>query len=310
MNIHSSARTSPAGRALLVRRVQQECWSVVEAAEAAGVSTRTAHKWLRRFEEDGPSGLLDRSSRPLRSPTRVPKGWQELVIELRRSRMTGAQIAKDLRLPRSTVARILSRAGLGRLKYLDPPVPIVRYEWDRPGDLIHLDVKKLGRFTRVGHRISGTRDGYTWGRGAGWEYAHVCIDDHSRLAYVEVLEDEKGPTTVAFLKRALEWFAERGVRVRRVMSDNGTNYRSIVFRTALTRLRLKHIRTKPYTPRTNGKAERFIQTMLREWAYARPYCTSARRRTALTPWLRRYNERRPHGGIGGAPPITRLKEAA
>jgi transposase InsO family protein len=310
MNIHSSARTSPAGRALLVRRIQQECWSVFEAADAAGVSTRTAHKWLKRFEEDGQHGLLDRSSRPLRSPTTVPKGWQDLVIELRRSRMTGAQIAKQLRLPRSTVARILSRAGLGRLKYLDPPVPIVRYEWERPGDLIHLDVKKLGRFKRLGHRISGTRDGYTWGRGAGWEFVHVCVDDYSRLAYVEVLQDEKGPTTVAFLKRALAWFAEQGVRVRRVMSDNGTNYRSIVFRTALTQLRLKHIQTRPYTPRTNGKAERFIQTMLREWAYARPYRTSARRRLALAPWLRRYNERRPHGGIGGAPPITRLKEAA
>jgi transposase InsO family protein len=294
----------------LVRRIQQECWSVVEAAEAAGVSTRTAYKWLRRFDEDGATGLLDRSSRPLRSPTQVPTGWQDFVVELRRSKMTGEQIAKNLRIPRSTVARILSRAGLGRLKYLEPPVPIVRYEWDRPGDLIHLDVKKLGRFVRVGHRITGCRVQQSNTRGVGWEFVHVCIDDHSRLAYVEVLGDEKGATTVGFLRRALAWFADYGVRVRRVMTDNGANYKSLVFRGAVAQLRLKHIRTKPYTPRTNGKAERFIQTMLREWAYARPYATSGRRRLALAPWLRRYNERRPHGGIGGAPPITRLKEAA
>jgi transposase InsO family protein len=310
MNIHSCARTSPAGRALLVRRIQLESWSVLEAADAAGISARTAHKWLTRFDEDGPSGLLDRSSRPLRSPMQVPTAWQELILELRRSKMTGEQIAKQLRLPRSTVARILTKAGVGRLKYLEPPVPVVRYEWERPGDLVHLDVKKLGRFNRVGHRITGDRTGQSRTRGIGWEFVHVCVDDHSRLAYVEVLEDEKGPTTVAFLRRALAWFAERGVTVARVMTDNGTNYRSLVFRAALVLLKLKHLRTKPYTPRTNGKAERFIQTMLREWAYARPYTSSARRRVALAPWLRRYNERRPHGGIGGAPPITRLKEAA
>lgn len=308
MNIHSSARTSPAGRALLVRRIQQECWTVLEAAEAAGVSTRTAHKWLKRFDEEGPVGLLDRSSRPHRSPTEVPKSWQDLVLELRRSKMTGAQIAKDLRLPRSTVARILSRAGVGRLKYLEPPLPIVRYEWARPGDLIHLDVKKLGRIRGIGHRITGVRQHRN--RGIGWEFVHVCVDDYSRLAYVEVLEDEKGATTVGFLRRALDWFIERGVNVRRVMTDNGANYVSNIFRAALAHCRIKHLRTKPYTPRTNGKAERFIQTMLREWAYARPYLSSARRRVALAPWLRRYNERRPHGGIGGAPPITRLLEAA
>ena len=308
MNIHSSARTSPAGRALLVRRIQQDCWSVVEAAEAAGISTRTAHKWLKRFDEAGPAGLLDRSSRPHRSPTQMPRSWQDLVLELRQSKMTAEQIAASLKLPRSTVARVLSRGGLGRLKYLEPPVSIVRYEWDRPGDLIHLDVKKLGCFRAAGHRVTGVRNSAS--AGCGWEFVHVCVDDHSRLAYVEVLGDEKGPTTVGFLRRALAWFAERGVDVRRVMTDNGTNYRSLVFRHELERRRIKHVRTRPYTPRTNGKAERFIQTMLREWAYARPYLTSARRRAALAPWLRRYNERRPHGGIGGAPPITRLLEAA
>lgn len=280
------------------------------AAEAAGVSPRTVYKWLGRFEQEGLAGLGDRSSRPQRSPTSVPRGWQELILTLRRSRMTGAEIAKRLKLPRSTVARVLKRHGLERLKLLDPPVPVLRYEKQRPGELIHLDVKKLGRFKGVGHRITGFHADVHRSRGSGWEFVHVCIDDYSRLAYVEILEDEKGPTTVGFLTRALAWLAEHGVKVERVMTDNGTNYRSNVFKAALVRLRLGHSRTRPYTPRTNGKAERFIQTMLREWAYARPFASSGRRRAALAPWLRRYNERRPHGGIGGAPPITRLKEAA
>ncbi len=308
MNIHSSARTSVRGRELLVQRVRSEHWSVATAAEAAGVSPRTVYKWLARFEEEGGAGLRDRSSRPKNSPTQVPRGWQELVLDLRRSRMTGAQIAKRLKLPRSTVARVLKRHGLERLKFLDPPEPVRRYEKARPGELLHLDVKKLGRFKLTGHRVTGIRNHR--GGGLGWEFVHVCIDDYSRLSYVEILDDEKGPTTVGFLKRALAWFADRGVKVERVMTDNGTNYRSHVFREALVRLRLRHSRTRPYTPRTNGKAERFIQTLLREWAYVRPYASSARRRAALAPWLRRYNERRPHGGIGGATPITRLKEAA
>ncbi len=294
-----------------MRRVREEGWSIAQAAEAAGVSARTAYKWLSRFDELGAAGLENGSSRPLRSPNQVPKNWQGLVLELRRdSRMTGEQIANRLKIPRSTVARILSRAGAGRLKYLDPPPNVVRYERERPGDLLHLDVKKLGRFRKVGHRITGDRGPGQRSLNAGWEFVHVCVDDFTRLAYVEVLEDEKGPTTVGFLRRALAWFADRGVRVRGVMTDNGTNYRSNIFRAAMAQLRLKHVRTKPYTPRTNGKAERFIQTMLREWAYARPFSSSARRRAALSPWVRRYNERRPHGGIGGAPPITRLTEAA
>lgn len=308
MNIHSSARTSVRGRELLVRRVTQDAWSPADAAEAAGVSTRTVYKWLARFEAEGPAGLVDRSSRPKRSPTQVPRGWQELVLELRRARMTGAQIAKRLRLPRSTVARVLKRHGLERLRFLDPPTPVRRYEKSRPGEMVHLDVKKLGRFRVTGHRVTGVRNHA--GRGLGWEFVHVCVDDFTRLTYVEILEDEKGPTTAGFLKRAIAWLSDLGVRVERVMSDNGTNYRSNVFKAALARMGLAHTRTKPYTPRTNGKAERFIQTMLREWAYARPYASSTRRRLALAPWLRRYNERRPHGGIGGAPPITRLKEAA
>jgi transposase InsO family protein len=294
-----------------VRRVREEGWAVGAAADAAGVSTRTAYKWLSRFDELGPAGLENGSSRPLRSPTQVPASWQELVLELRRdNRMTAEQIALRLKIPRSTVARIVSRAGAGRLKYLDPPPNITRYERERPGDLLHLDVKKLGRIKGIGHRITGHHSGVHRARGIGWEFVHVCVDDFTRLAYVEVLEDEKGPTTVGFLRRAIAWFAEHGVRVRGVMTDNGANYRSNIFRSVLAKLRLKHVRTKPYTPRTNGKAERFIQTMLREWAYARPFTSSARRRSALSPWVRRYNERRPHGGIGGAPPITRLTEAA
>jgi transposase InsO family protein len=284
-----------------VRRIQQEGWSIGEAADAAGVSTNTARKWLARFKEFGPAGLFDRTSRPHRSPTQVPRNWQELVLELRRLRMTAKQIAARLKIPRSTVARVLSRAGLGRLKYLDPPTTFTRYEWKRPGDLLHVDVKKLGKFKAVGHRVTGVRNHR--GAGVGWEFVHVCVDDFTRLAYVEVLEDEKAATAIGFMRRALAWFAEHGVTVHRVMISH-------VFRAAMTHLRLKHIRTRPYTPRTNGKAERFIQTMLREWAYARPFATSARRRAALSPWVRRYNERRPHGGIGGAPPITRLTEAA
>ncbi len=308
MNIHSSARTTVRGRELLVRRVSQEGWAVPDAAEAAGISVRTVYKWLDRFEDEGTAGLLDRSSRPKRSPTQVPRSWQELVLELRRLKMTGAQIAKRLKLPRSTVARVLKRHGVGRLKYLEPPEPVRRYEKRRPGELIHLDVKKLGRFKATGHRMTGVRNHA--GRGVGWEFVHVCIDDFTRLAYVEILPDEKGVTSVAFLRRAVAWLAGHGVRVQRVMTDNGSGYVAKDFTAAVAAIRAKHIRTRPYTPRTNGKAERFIQTMLREWAYGRTYAHSAHRRLALPAWVRRYNERRPHGSLGGAPPITRLQEAA
>ena len=308
MNIHSSARFTPAGRALLVRRVTQERWSVAAAAEAAGVSPRTAYKWLARYEDEGSAGLVDRTSRPKRSPTKVPAGWQATVLELRRLRMTGAAIAKRLGIPRSTVARILKRGGLERLKKLDPVLPVRRYERSRPGELIHLDIKKLGRFRTVGHRADGVR--HSKNDGIGWEFVHVCVDDFSRLAYVEVLGDEKGITTAAFLRRATAWLKGQGVTVERVMTDNGSGYVSKDFAAAIAEIRVRHIRTRPYTPRTNGKAERFIQTMLREWAYGRPFASSYRRRAALPAWLRRYNEKRPHAGIGGASPITRLRSAA
>jgi transposase InsO family protein len=308
MNIHSSARMSPAGRALLVRRVTEDGWSPADAAGAAGISVRSAYKWLARFREGGVDALLDRSSRPRRCPTQVPHEWQQLVLELRRLRMTGQAIATKLRIPRSTVARILKRHGLERLKYLEPPIPIVRYEKRYAGELLHVDVKKLGRFARAGHRVHG--DPTTRVRGVGWEFVHVCIDDFTRLAYMEVLEDEKGATTAGFIRRAVAWFEDHGVAVERVMSDNGVNYRSLAFRAAMAELGAKHVRTRPYTPRTNGKAERFIQTMLREWAYGPTYRNSSHRRSALPAWVRRYNERRPHGGIGGVPPIARLREAA
>ena len=308
MNVHSSARFTRAGRALLVERITQEHWSVAEAAEAAGVSPRTAYKWLSRFEEEGPAGLLDRTSRPRRSPTQISAGWQQQVLELRRLRMTGATIARRLGIPRSTVARILKRHGLERLKKLDPPVPVRRYEKTRPGELIHLDIKKLGRVRGVGHRITGQRQHRN--RGIGWEFVHVCVDDFTRLAYVEVLGDEKGATTAAFLRRAASWLKDQGVTVERVMTDNGSGYVSKDFAAAVAEIRARHLRTRPYTPRTNGKAERFIQTMLREWAYGRPFSCSYRRRAALPAWLRRYNEKRPHAGIGGASPVTRLRSAA
>lgn len=310
MNVHSSARITRAGRALLVHRVTQEHWSVAETAEAAGVSPRTVYKWLARFEAEGVEGLLDRSSRPKRSPTAVPAGWQEMILRLRRLRMTGAAIAARIKIPKATVARVLKRHGLERLKKLDPPVPIRRYERSRPGELVHLDIKKLGRVKGVGHRVTGHHTGVHRNRGIGWEFVHVCVDDYTRLAYVEVLEDEKGVTAVAFLRRAVAWFAERDVTVERVMTDNGSGYVSKDFRAAIAEIRARHIRTRPYTPRTNGKAERFIQTMLREWAYGRPFQSSYRRRAALPAWLRRYNERRPHAGIGGAAPVTRLRSAA
>jgi len=310
MNVHSSARFTRAGRALLVQRITLEHWSVAEAAEAAGVSPRTAYKWLHRFEAEGPAGLLDRSSRPNVSPFKISESWQRLILELRRHRMTAAAIASRLRMPRSTVARILERHGLERLKNLDPVVPVRRYEKTRPGELIHLDIKKLGRIKGIGHRITGHHEKVHRARGLGWEFVHVCVDDYTRLAYVEVLADEKGTTTVAFLRRAVAWLKAQGVTVERVMTDNGSGYVAKDFRAAVAEIGARHLRTRPYTPRTNGKAERFIQTMLREWAYGRPFASSYRRRAALPAWLRRYNERRPHTGIGGASPITRLRSAA
>lgn len=309
MNLHKKARTCPASRALLVDRVIRLGWKVTHAAEAAGVSARTAHKWLNRNALGGKSSLEDKSSRPIKSPNRLSKAWVELILELRRSRMSGPGIATRLGLPKSTVSRILKRHKMSRLRALEPMVPVQRYEWPNAGDMLHLDVKKLGRIKGIGHRITGNRQLSKRQRGIGWDFVHVCIDDATRVAYVEVLGDEKGETTVGFLKRAVAWFRSMGVRVQRILTDNGSGYLSKVFANACVWLRLKHRRTRPYTPRTNGKAERFIQTLLRECAYAMPFISSAQRVIALKGWLKHYNEGRFHGTIRMTP-FQRLKAAA
>ena len=300
MNAHSGARTCPASRALLVRRVREEGWSIQRAADALGVSRRTVYKWLRRGD------YQDRSSRPHHVAGRTPRMWEDVIVLLRRTGMTGPQIARDLRRPRATVARVLRRAGLERLSKLHPPESANRYEHRRPGELLHLDVKKLGRIKGgFGHRILGRRR--ETHRKAGWEYVHIAIDDATRIAYAEVLRDETGETSSGFLRRAMAWFRTLGIRIRRVLTDNGSGYIGRRFAHAVARARLVHKRTRPYRPQTNGKAERFIQTLLREWAYAVGYLSSALRTRVLPRWLRHYNRRRPHGSLGGLPPFSRLR---
>jgi transposase InsO family protein len=289
----------------LIDRVIRQGWTMEAASQAAGMSRRTGFKWLGRYRAEGLAGLCDRSSRPSRMPRRTPLPWQELIVDLRRYRLTVLEIARRLKLARSTVARIVSQAGLSRVRALDPPEPVVRYEWERPGDLLHLDIKRLGKIGRVGHRIHGNRT--TRVRGIGWEYVHVAIDDYSRVAYVEVLPRQDGPTTGAFLRRAIAWFRSLGIRVRRILSDNGSAYVSRLFRARCERLGIEHRRTRPYRPQTNGKAERFIQTLLREWAYVRPYPSSKRRTATLPAFVSRYNRRRPHGSLRGLPPFSRLE---
>jgi len=305
MNLHRNARTTPASRAELVRRVLSEGQTPKAVATAFGVEIKTVNKWVARFVAEGPVGLADRSSRPKRLRDPTPPQTVERIIALRRQRFTGQQIAGQTGVSPATVSRILRAAKLSRAKDLEPAEPVVRYERQTPGELIHLDIKKLGRFEQVGHRITGDR---TRGesRGAGWEYVHVCIDDASRLAFSQVMKDETAMSAVPFLKAAVAYYASLGVKVARVMTDNGACYKSFAFRDACAELGLKHIRTKPYTPKTNGKAERFIQTALREWAYAQAYPTSDRRAAELPFWLHRYNWHRPHGGIKSQTPISRL----
>lgn len=304
MNTHKNARMTVHGRALLVKRVVEAGWPVARASEAAGVSTRTAYKWLARYRAGGERMLQDRSSAPARCPHRLPAAIVAAIEGLRRERMTGPQIARDLGLPRSTVGAILRRLGLGRLTALDPKPPVVRYERAAPGELIHIDTKKLGRIDGIGHRITGDRRGQR--KGIGWDLVHVCVDDASRLAYTEVLPDEKKESACAFLTRALTFFAAHGVSVERVMTDNGSAYRSHDFRNLCAAGGLRHIRTRPYTPRTNGKAERFIQTSLREWAYARAYRSSAERAQAMITWIDAYNTQRPHSALANQTPWLRL----
>jgi len=303
MKIHANARTCPNSRRLLVTRIEEEGWSLMVAAEAAGISERSARKWLGRWRAEGEDGLADRSSAPRRIPHRTPEAVIEAITALRRLRMTAAEIAEVLGLALSTVSLWLKRIGLGKRSRLQPPEPPNRYERSRPGELIHIDVKKLGRFGVAGKRAIGNRAG---SRGYGWECCHVCVDDATRLAYVEVLPNERGETSSAFLRRAVSWFAERGVEVERV--NNGSPYVSTVHAATCRELGIRHLRTRPYRPQTNGKAERFIQTMLREWAYGRLYGSSAERRLQLTGWLDRYNYRRKHGSLGHRPPVARLNE--
>ena len=305
MNIHKNARLTPLGRERVVKAVLSG-QAPEAAARAAGVCPRTARKWVARFEAEGFDGLKDRSSRPHRLYRPTPAAIVEQVEALRRQRWIGKQIAAAVGVSPATVSRILRRLGLNRIAALEPAEPVRRYERQHPGELIHIDIKKLGRFERTGHRITGKRTGNAASRGSGWEYVHVAIDDASRVAFSQILPDERKESAVAFLKAAVAYYQSLGVKVARVMTDNGSCYRSKVLCKACRDLRLKHIRTKPYTPRTNGKAERFIQTALREWAYAQAYDTSARRAAELTFWLHRYNWHRPHGSLKSKPPISRL----
>jgi transposase InsO family protein len=305
MKLHANARTCPKSRRLMVRRMEEDGWSLTQAAEAAGVSDRTARKWLARWRAEGELGLLDRSSAPKRIPHKLAAQTVAAVEALRRLRMTAAEIAEVLDVALSTVSLWLRRLGLGKRSRLEPPEPPNRYERSRPGELVHVDVKKLGRFGAAGKRMVGRRHA---SRGYGWEFCHVMVDDATRLAYVQILADERGETAARFLRSGVAWFAARGVHIHRVMTDNGSPYRSTVHARACRELGLRHLRTRPYRPQTNGKAERFIQTMLREWAYARLYATSAERRTQLEPWLNRYNYRRKHGSLGKRPPAARLHE--
>jgi transposase InsO family protein len=306
MTLHSNARTCPRSRRLLAARVIDEGWSLAMAAEAAGVSERTACKWVGRFRREGGAGLADRSSAPRRVAHRTPPEREQAIVSLRELRFTAAQIAELLGMAHSTVSAVLGRRGLGRLPRLDSP-PDNRYERPRPGELVHIDVKKLGVITRPGHRMTGDRG--VRGRGGGWEFVHVCVDDCTRLAYVEVLGDERQSTVCGFLERAVAWFGARGVIVERVMTDNGNGYRSHAHRLLCRRLGLKHLTTAPYRPRTNGKAERFIRTLVEGWAYGAVYRNSSERRLALGAFIDYYNCRRPHRSLRGMTPAERLIEA-
>jgi transposase InsO family protein len=318
MKIHANARTCPNSRKLLVRRIEEENWSLMVAAEAAGISERSARKWLGRWRAEGDAGLLDRSSAPKRVPSRLPADRLEAIETLRRLRMTAAEIAEALGMALSTVSRWLARIGLGKRSRLKAPEPPNRYERKRPGELIHVDIKKLGRISArgAGHRVTGVRgpsqvklnENGGQRRGTGWEFVHVCVDDATRLAYVEVLPDEKGTTAAGFLRRAVSWLKGMGIQVERVLSDNGACYRSRAHAEACAELGMRHIFTRPYRPQTNGKAERFIQTLTNRWAYGAIYGSSVERTGALPGWLDHYNFRRRHGSLGHKAPAARLAE--
>lgn len=318
MKLHANARLSVKGRELLVDRVEVAGWSLAKAAEAAGVSDRTAAKWLARYRSEGREGLLDRSSSPSLVANRTDQRRIEVIAALRRLRMTGAEIADCLGMALSTVSGILTRIGMGKLGRIGLE-PAQRYERARPGELVHIDIKKLGRIHGgAGKRVrDGLRQHYntrrTDGDGirrqtVGWEYVHIAIDDATRLAYVEVLENEQAITVVGFLRRALRHFATYGITTERVITDNGSAYRSTIHAIACRALGVRHLRTRPYRPQTNGKAERFIRTLLAGWAYGAIYASSTERIAALAGWLDWYNTRRPHGALSHKPPTARLNE--
>jgi len=304
MNIHKNARLTPRGRERIVKEVLSG-QTPEAAARAAGVCPRTVRKWVARFKAQGTEGLKDRSSRPHRLHRPTPIAIVKRVEALRRQRWTGKQIAAEVGVSPATVSRILKRLGLNRLAALEPAEPVRRYQREHPGELIHIDIKKLGRFNRVGHRITGDRQKGE-SRGAGWEFVHVCVDDASRLAFSLILPDEKKQSAIVFLRAAVAYYNSLGISVARVMTDNGSCYRSKAFRDVCRDLGIRHIRTKPYTPKTNGKAERFIQTALREWTYAQAYQSSDARAAELPIWMHRYNWHRPHSSLKSNPPISRL----
>ena len=311
MTLHRNARTCPNSRRLIADRVLGGGWTLAAAAEAAGVSVPTARKWVRRFREQGDAGLGDRSSAPKRIPHRTPPERERAILSLRALRLTGEQIAAALGMAPSTVSLVLKRNGQGRLPRPWASEPERRYQRSRAGELVHVDIKKLGRIARPGHRVTGSRASAGYHRARfeqGWEYVHVCVDDATRLAFVEVLENERPATCIGFLERAIAHLASYGIQVERVMTDNGNPYRSTAHALACQRLGVRHLRTEPYTPRTNGKAERFIQTLINGWAYGAIYGSSAERTAALAPWLHTYNHHRPHRSLGRKPPATRLAE--
>jgi transposase InsO family protein len=305
MRLHRNAKTTPKMRQLIVTRAEQG-WTYGRIAAALGISVRTVAKWIARARHA--HDLTDGSSRPHRQPRRLAAPLEAAILTLRRTRATAWQISTALRLPRSTVTRVLARAGLNRIALLEPALPVQRYEWPHVGDLLHLDLKRLGRVVGIGHRIHGDRRRRA--RKVGWEYLHVAIDDATRLTYAEVLPADDAPACAAFLQRTLAWFRRRGVRMRRLLTDNAMAYRAGVFAAVCQRWTVRHRFTRPYRPQSNGKAERFIQTLLREWAYRVPYRSSVRRTAALGPYLRFYNHRRPHTSLGRRSPWTRFQEAA
>ena len=306
MNIHKNARLTPVRREEMAMSVVAGRLSKAQAVRVYGVSAKIVTRWVERYMDEGRAGMADRSSRPHRSPKATAVSVVERIVTLRRQRFTGKHIALEVGVCAATVSRVLRRAGLSRLRDIEPAEPVVRYERAHPGELIHIDIKKLGRFDRIGHRITGDRTGQSNSRGIGWEFVHVAIDDMSRVAFSQILTDEKKQSAVAFLKAAIAYYQSLGITVRRLMTDNGSCYRSKAFAKACRDLGLKHIRTKPYTPKTNGKAERFIQTALREWAYAIAYPTSQQRAAELPVFLHRYNWHRPHASLKSKPPISRL----